>query len=343
MMKVAAYTGGDSVPSARYRVRQLVEPLRRRGVDIVEYPARFGSYPPRERVKHPVWGAMALVERAVASIHSWKADVTLLQREMLSKLFTVERLTHRPRVLDVDDAIWLLSERTAERLARSAELVVCGNAYLRERFAGWNPTTTIIPTAVDVSRFRPAPERRSADAPVIGWSGTSSGHAYLAAIEPALRRVLASHPSASLRIISDRRPRLTSLPAEQVVFVPWSPEVEVTALQDLSIGIMPLEDSEWARGKCSFKMLTYMACGVPVVASNVGMNADIFGRGACGLPAKSETDWVDALDTLLASPAMRAEAGAVGRRIVENEYSTEVVADALASALNAVAAHTPSR
>lgn len=336
MIRVAAYTGGAAVPSARYRVRQLIEPLRRRNVDMIEYPARFGSYPPLEPLKRPLWGAMALVERAAASTRSWNADVTLLQREMLSTLFTVERLTRRPRVLDVDDAIWLLSGRTAERLARSADLVVCGNAYLRERFAGWNPKTTIIPTAVDVSRFRPAPERRSADSLVIGWSGTSSGHGYLAAIEPALRRILELHPSASVRIISDRRPPLTSLPAAQVVFVPWSPEVEVTALQDLSIGIMPLEDSEWARGKCSFKMLTYMACGVPVVASNVGMNADIFSRGRCGLPAQSEAEWVEALDTLLASSALRVEAGAVGRRIVEHEYSTEVVAEALASALHTV-------
>jgi glycosyltransferase involved in cell wall biosynthesis len=244
-------------------------------------------------------------------------------------------------VLDVDDAIWLLSASTAERLARSVDLVVCGNEYLRARFAAWSRNVTVIPTAVDVSRFHPAtPRPRSGSPLVIGWRGTSSGHKYLAAIEPALRQVLLANRSATVRIISDRPVPLATLPSDRVEFVRWSPAIEVTALQDLTVGIIPLEDTDWARGKCSFTMLTYMACGVPVVASNVGMNADVFAHGPCGFPASTAADWVDALTMLLAYPQMRANAGAVGRSIVETEYSTERVAGTLAAALKEVAGVT---
>src|SRR5581483_3252034 len=108
MLRVTAYTGGHSVPSARFRVRQYISPLRQYGVDIHERPARFGSYPPHRRALRPIWGALALGERLAAAAVSHHSDVTLLQREMISTLARVERFTKAPRVLDVDDAIWLL-------------------------------------------------------------------------------------------------------------------------------------------------------------------------------------------------------------------------------------------
>ncbi|MGH8402356.1 MAG: glycosyltransferase, partial [Gammaproteobacteria bacterium] len=108
-------------------------------------------------------------------------------------------------------------------------------------------------------------------------------------------------------------------------------------LQDLDIGLMPLEDSEWTRGKCAFKMLTYMACGVPVVVSPVGMNAQVLAKGDIGFGVSNQTEWVDALSALLAQPELARRKGAVGRAVVEQYYSVAVLADQFAAILKAVA------
>lgn len=335
MIRVAAYTGGTSVPSARFRVRQLIPHLRAQGVDVFEYPAAFGSYPPASHALRPVWGVAALVERAVAARSGRYADVTLLQREMLSTLRTVEFLTRRPRILDMDDAIWSHSPTRIAALARSVDVVVCGNRYLAEWASQVNPRTTIIPTGVDVDVYTPAAVASSA--PIVGWCGTSGGYPYLTAIEPALARAVAAVPGARVRIISDRPPSLSQLPADRVDFVRWSPENEVRVLQDLAIGIMPLPDTPWTRGKCSFKMLTYMACGVATVASDVGMNSDVFSRGACGVPVRTDEEWTDALIDLLRDEPKRRAMGIEGRRIVDAEFSTRATSAALAQVVRDVA------
>src|SRR5438270_3696681 len=139
MIKVAAFTGGWAVPSARFRVRQLVPALRESGVDVREWPAPLGAYPPPSRSWRPAWTVATLGARLPGIAWSYRADVTLLQREMLSTFVTLEPLTRRPRVLDVDDAIFLSrGGKFAERLARRCESVICGNDYLADRFRAWN-------------------------------------------------------------------------------------------------------------------------------------------------------------------------------------------------------------
>jgi glycosyltransferase involved in cell wall biosynthesis len=255
---------------------------------------------------------------------------------MLSTFCSLEGLTRHPRVLDVDDAIWCYrGGHFAGRLARACDAVTCGNTYLAERFEQWNPKVFVVPTAVDTDRFRPTADR--AHRKVIGWSGTSGGFAYLAEIEPALNRVLKQHPDAVLRIISDQRPRFKSLKAEQIDFRLWDPIQEVSGISDVTVGVMPLDRSDWSRGKCSYKMLTYMAVGAPVIASDIGMNSEIFRLGNCGLPARTIDDWVSALDHVLSDPASARSMGSVGRNIVEKHYSITAVAPLLAKVFRAVA------
>ena len=140
-----------------------------------------------------------------------------------------------------------------------------------------------------------------------------------------------------LRIVCDVRPRLSAIPAEQIEFVPWSERAEVTAIQDAAAGIMPLEDSAWARGKCGYKLLTYMACGVPVVASPVGANAGILARGDAGFAARTSGEWEEALRTLLDNPGHARAMGARGRDIVEQHYSLAALAPRLAAILHTTA------
>jgi len=336
-LAVAAFTGGDDVPSARFRVRQYVPSLLAAGIEVSEFPSRTGAYPPPERARRAVWAVRNLSWRLVDLARARGASLSLLQREFVSTTVTFEPLTQRPRVLDVDDAIWVYGgEGFARRLARLCDLVVCGNGFLAEQFARWHGRVEVLPTAVDTERFRPALDSSRADAPVIGWSGTASTLSYLHAIEQPLGEVLRRNPRATLRVVCDRPPDLPSLRG-RVAFVRWSPEVEVRSIQDMTVGLMPLDDSVAARGKCSLKMLLYMACGVPVVVSPIGANRDVLSRGEVGFGALSADDWVDALDLILRAPERAREIGARGRAVVEEHFSVQALAPRLATLLRGVA------
>jgi len=263
-----------------------------------------------------------------------KSDVCLLQRELVSTLHTVERMINCPIVFDVDDAIFLHKRgRSIDAIAKNANLIICGNSFLADHFSAAG-AVEILPTAVDTSRF--VPVSGSTSRPVIGWSGSSSGFAYLESIQEPLRIVLDRFPDAVFSVIADRPPTLPELPAEQLRFIQWNEETEVQGLQTFTVGVMPLSDTPWSRGKCSFKMLTYMAVGVPVVVSPVGMNGEVLAMGDCGLAAISSDDWVDSLTTLLLDQDRSATMGIAGRRIVELHYSRDVIAPRFAELLQSV-------
>jgi glycosyltransferase involved in cell wall biosynthesis len=338
-LRVAAFTTGVNVPGARFRVRQYIPALRALGVEVTEFSSALTSYPPRSRALRAPWAIGTLAARIPDIVRSYRYDVTLLEREMVSTYATLERATKGPRVLDVDDAIFLFrGGRAARRLAQISELVMCGNTYLAQVFSAWNPRIEIVPTAVDTERFRPGPDRasRSRDI-VIGWSGSSGGLKYLYQIEEALEEALDRLPDASLSIVSDRPPEFRRLRAPRVRFTRWSAEREVTAVQEMDVGIMPLEDTEWERGKCSYKMLLYMSCGVPVVVTPVGMNTEVLAHGEVGLGASTKEAWTEALLALAADVEGRRKMGLRGRNVVERHYSLRVVAPRIAQVVRRVA------
>jgi glycosyltransferase involved in cell wall biosynthesis len=332
MLRVAAYTSGKHVPGARFRVRQYIPALQKLGIEVREYHARLGSYPPRTKALRPLWGLIAAGERALSTSASYFADITLLQREMLATLLTAEPLTRNPRVLDVDDAIFLhRGGAAARRLAKLCQVVICGNDFLAENFRQWNPNVRVLPTAVDTERYCPLPPLQS---PVkrIGWSGESSNFHFLEDIVPALRVILDRWSEVVIRIVADRRPQLQGIPNDRVEFIRWTPENEVRAIQEMSIGLMPMRETLWARGKCSFKLLTYMACGLPAVASPVGMNVSVLAAGGGFGPTRWQ-DWVDALDSLLTHETLARRIGDQGRRAVVENYSLQRLAPRLAEIL----------
>jgi glycosyltransferase involved in cell wall biosynthesis len=205
----------------------------------------------------------------------------------------------------------------ASQLARKADHIVCGNQFLAEYFEQYNRPVTVIPTPVDTERFVPSPAEHT----FIGWSGGSSGFKYLYAIERALKIILKANPKWKLLIVADKQPQFSILPSEQVVFEPWSPQTEVESIQKMTIGIMPLEDSPWTRGKCSYKMLLYMACAIPVVVSDVGMNADLLREAEIGLGVNSLSEWAEALQATIDNFSNRRIFGEQGRALVEKKYS----------------------
>jgi glycosyltransferase involved in cell wall biosynthesis len=250
---------------------------------------------------------------------------------MTSTLYTGESLLKYPFVFDVDDAIYLNQRfSSVDHIAKRAKLIICGNEFLANYFSNFGQVK-ILPTAVDTERFipntLPKPSR------IIGWSGSSSGLVALYGIEPALKVILNRYPNVCLKVISDSPPRFTRLPEKQILFQHWHPDTEVEAIQDLSIGVMPLPDREWAKGKCSYKMLTYMSVGVPVVASAVGMNIDVMKHGEAGFPARTLDEWVDALEFLLNNRHLANEMGKIGRNIVIKNYATNIIGPELAKIL----------
>ena len=156
-------------------------------------------------------------------------------------------------------------------------------------------------------------------------------------LEKALREVLFRHREAVLRIVSDRPPRFQNLPGNQVEYIPWTLQNQVGLIQEMTVGIMPLDDTVVSRGKCSFKMLLYMACGLPVVVSPVGMNAEVLDQDNVGFAASCGADWVVHLDELLREPQKGINMGTVGRELVVKRYSVAALAPQLAKTLAKVA------
>jgi len=329
---IAALTQGAQVPSARFRWQQHRATLEAEGLRCCELVSRWNAYAPAPKAVRPLWLGAAGLDSLQRVLRARRARLRFLQRNLIATLETFEPLLSHPFIFDVDDAIFLGPRGgSADRIARRASLTICGNAFLAEHFSKLGPVT-ILPTAVDAERFHPA-QALAPGHPVLVWSGSSGGLHYLKGIEPALGEVLRLHPHARLRIVADRMPRLPSLPAAQVEFVPWSPDTEVAVLQSSTIGLMPLEDDLWARGKCSFKMLTCMAVGLPVVVSPVGMNQELLAQADCGLGARDKDDWIEMLSALIADPGRAAAMGRAGRALVMERYDRQVVGTCLARLL----------
>lgn len=337
MLRVIAYTGGAAAPSGRYRVEQYLPYMQKENIDLTVRRSRAGAFPPKASTsKRMSWAVRNLVEHAPSVLKSRNYDLVLFQRELFSSAVTFEPLTRRPRVFDVDDAVWTLGrEGFARRMVQACDHVICGNHFLAEHFSRWNSHVSILPTPVDTRRWRPAQGLHS-ERPVIGWLGLSYGFRYLHLIEPALKEVLLRHPAACLKIISDRSPSLQTLSRDQVEYVSFSSLPEEVHFQRMTIGIMPLDDSVIACGKCSFKMLQYMACGIPVVVTPIAMNAEVLQKARVGFGAETLDEWVECLDRLLQDPGLRESMGQAGRGVVEEHYSVEVLAPKLGAILRRV-------
>jgi glycosyltransferase involved in cell wall biosynthesis len=347
MIRVCAITTGARLPSARFRIRQHIAPLAGAGIEVVEHVPSIAQAMPlpgvlaRIRRRHlgplaAAWLAGHAASRLPALLASRAADAVWLERVFAPGFDWLLRGLKGPIVLDVDDAVWLegLAGRATPRRARAATAVIAGNRYLADWFAAYCPNVHVVPTAIDCQRIQPV--ARTGEGFVMGWTGTSGNFPYLAAIEPALAAVLREVPGSSLVVVADRAPSLPGLTGRNVRFLPWSTTSEVDALGAMDVGLMPLADDEWTRGKCSFKMLQYMAAGLPSVVSPVGMNREVLARGESAMAAGGPDEWIEALRTLAADPDRRARLGATGRAVALAHFDVPVVAQQIASVFHAL-------
>jgi len=286
-------------------------------------------------------------------------DVVLLYRELFPiGPAVVERLLgmrrRPPLVFDFDDAIFLPNVSEANQviqalkwpgkvatIIRHSDRVVAGNTFLAEYARRFNPAVTVIPTCVDTTKFVPAahpsdrnggpPDRR----PIVGWIGSPTTAPYVRALIPVLQRVAEKHPFVLRVSGAGESFDVAGVSVEQPG---WTINREVSLFNTCDIGVYPLADDEWSKGKCGFKAIEFMACGVPVVASAVGVNREIIEDGVNGFLATNPDEWVDKLLRLMGDPTLRGRFGKAGRETIERGYSLQIHGPKLAEVFRSVAA-----
>ncbi|GAB2633542.1 glycosyltransferase family 4 protein [Belliella aquatica] len=234
--------------------------------------------------------------------------------------------------MDYDDAVFHNYDRHSNSVVRKAmgdkidkvisyaKVVFVGNQYLADRAkAAGAKQIVYLPTVIDPYRYHQITNTQK-NTPVIGWIGSPTTMKYLNTILPVLEKLFIIHPF-KLLIINGGDSKL-NYKGEFEVF-PWSEDTEVAAINKMDIGIMPLEDSPWERGKCAYKLIQYMACSLPVVASPVGMNKEVVIHGENGFLASTEQEWIDSLAKLLTNPHLRQSFGQAGHHLVQQKYTLE--------------------
>lgn len=339
--------------SSRLRFLDFVKPLAARDLRVTSLPLVDNGYLRAVysgRMPNPWVLARAYARRFKALLGARRYDVVWLEKEALPWLpawIELALLRHVPYVMDIDDAWYLrygahrfapvrrLLEGKFERLARGAAVVVAGNQHL----ATWAESCgardiVVLPTVIDIDRYPPI-EPKPRSIPTIGWMGSPSSSGYLALVANALSRL---DGKIRLRFVGVGEIGLPAgVHAERV---PWSEDTEVAELANFDIGIMPLSDGPWERGKCGYKLIQYMATGRPVVASPVGVNAILVRDGENGFLANGEDDWVRALQRLTSDEELRSRMGAAGRRLVEARYTLQAVLPQLEEVLRRAASST---
>lgn len=237
-------------------------------------------------------------------------------------------------VFDFDDSIWINDTSEGNKnlswlknpdktrsIIKLADTVIVGNDYLAEYSRQYNPHTVIIPTTIDTAYHRPLRDKLQVNTVCIGWTGTSTTLRHFIAIEPVLIR-LKKHFGERVRfkLINNADYRNDAL---QLETTPWSLDREIEDLMDIDIGIMPLPDDQWAKGKCGFKGLQYMALEIPTVMSPVGVNTSIIEHGSNGFLAATDDEWFEILSRLIESEALRRSIGTKGRKTIVEKYSVE--------------------
>jgi glycosyltransferase involved in cell wall biosynthesis len=350
-MKVLAWVpqAFDTAPGQRFRIEQWAPHLAAQGIEIVHSAFADADLTSvmseRGSQAGKAWAVIrALGRRIWEAVSAARADLVYIFREdaLLGPAVPARLLRARgiPFVFDFDDAVYVryvspangflsllrLPGKTAT-LCGQARHVMVGNAHLESYARRHSRRVSIVPTSIDTKLYVPLRRGPSvADVPVIGWSGSYSTVQYLELVRPALER-LARRRRFLLRVVGAPAPVVQGVDVESR---PWRSETEINEIGHFDIGLMPLSDDEWARGKCGLKALQYMAMGVPPVVSPIGVNRDIVEHGGNGLLATSAEDWVACLERLLDDRVLRGEMGLRGRRTVEERYSAAAVAPQVA-------------
>lgn len=333
----------QKAPSQRFRVEQFYPLLEQHGYSFETHSFFHGSdaqvfYGDGNAIRKLSLLIIAWWRRIFLLLRVGKFDYVFIHREAAPAgppffEWMVARVLNRKVIFDLDDAIWLtdkVGENGFEKIIRWRSKVTsiaqwsykvsCGNNYLVNYVSQFNNHVVYNPTVLDtVNHFNPALFRRVDRGFItVGWTGSYTTLKYFNLLEDQLLQLEQKYPQLRFLVIADQPPQ-TKL--NNISFVRWSTQQEVSALLEADIGIMPLPDDEWSKGKCGFKALQYMSLEIPTVAAAVGANLDIIQHETNGLIARTDNDWVVLLDRLINDAGLRKKLGTAGRDTVERLYS----------------------
>ena len=339
--------------SSRLRTMQYLPALAREGFKVQVAPffddAYLHALYSGQRAKGSKIGYVS--QRIRQMRRHPKPDLIWLEYEALPWVpwFIERTLLPRgvPIVSDYDDAVFhrydkhrseivrgILGQKIGQVMANSS-LVMTGNRYL-SAYAQRFETSRIetVPTVVDLDLYGVGPRARDVNSPYVGWIGTpETWQAFANPIHDVLDPLLAEHQALFRAVGAGMQPETSGT----LEILPWTEGTEVSSIQSMDIGVMPLPNTDWARGKCGYKLIQYMACGLPVVASPVGVNSEIVEHGVNGFLAETDEEWRSAIETLLADADLRRRMGTAGRKKVEEHYSLQVWGPRVAQMLHRVA------
>ncbi|MBS1545343.1 MAG: glycosyltransferase family 4 protein [Bacteroidetes bacterium] len=333
----------QEAPSQRFRFEQYLQILKQHGF-VYDFKSFFGSGEWKQmslngkgliKIMKVLKG---LAQRALLLTRVRQYDFVFIHREAAPVgppiiEWILAKLLNKRLIYDFDDAIWTTDRPTeplwfrvikwrnkVSSICRWSHRISAGNQFLAQYASQFNSSVVINPSTIDMQNA-PLPATRmltSGTPPTIGWTGSHTTIKYLKSLESVLRSLLTHYSDVHLVIISDTKPQL-QIP--NLRFIPWSREREIQDLGLIDIGIMPLPDDEWARGKCGFKALQYMSLGKPAVVSPVGVNTTLVEQGVNGFLCNSDNEWYHYLDLLIRDEQLRAKLGMNGRSKVMRFYS----------------------
>ena len=334
----------DSVPGQRFRIEQWEPFLNKKGIYIDYSPFLLNEH------NTSFYQDGNFIRKSFRLLYSFlnrfrdvkkipKYDLVYIYREaaLIGPAF-FERLikaTKVPLVFDFDDAvflrkissfhskfIFLKSPKKVATICRISNHVVVGNSFLAKYASKFNSSVTVVPTTIDTDKYQLLDRKPHSKILTIGWSGSFSTVKDLDTLREILQALAKQEP---FRLLVIGTPNY-QIEGVNVKATPWRAETEVADLQAIDIGIMPLPDDEWSRGKCGLKALQYMALGIPTVCSPVGVNSEIVQDGKNGFLANTGQEWMEKLKLLLKAPQLRMKLGAAGRKTVEDKYSAQAQA-----------------
>lgn len=344
----------DTSPGQRYRIEQWEPLLRKSGVKITYEPFESDElhallYQPGSLGRKVKLVAQRVSRRfsLMSSIKDYDVIYVFREAALLGPpLF--ERLIHRsgvPMVFDFDDAVfvsykspkngylsYLKFASKTKTICSMAAHVMAGNPYLAQYALRVNDQVTIVPTTIDTEKYKVSERRSESTIPTIGWTGSFSTVQHLDTLRTALEKLARQIPFR-LRVIGTPSYQLSGVDVEAM---PWRSVTELEDLNGIDIGIMPLPDDAWSKGKCGLKALQFMALGIPTVCSPVGVNSEIIQDGENGFIADSEDEWIEKLTLLVRSHELRNRIGLAGRATVEAKYSAKVQAPRVYQLLSSV-------
>lgn len=341
----------DTSPGQRFRIEQWESFLKKENITIDYFS--FTDESLRNVIYKEGHLATKIKELAKANLRRIKDvfkassyDAVFLYRaaSMIGPAWLEKFLTLRgiPIIFDFDDAIfmtdtskankkfgWLKFSRKTDDICRLSTSITVGNSYLAEYAKKYNDNVFVIPTSIDTNRYQPIANRpKENNRVIIGWTGSSTSQYHLEAFESVLAELIKRRGNdVEIRVISDREPSFTTIP---YVWRSWSPKTEVNDTLEFDLGIMPLPDDEWSRGKCAAKALICMSLGIPTICSDVGANREVIENCKNGFLAKTTEDWLKYFDVLINDVELRKSLGKEARETVVKSYSMEKCAELFA-------------